>query len=106
MQGNALQVYPGADSNLFARYYLDPGDRSLKRMTNGAAAPRVVATAVTNDLVFAAYDGETLLTHSQNQMAVDVRLQFAALPDAAALVGPSNFFQSYEWQTRVHHRTR
>ena len=37
-EGNAIQMYPSTDTNIFVRYFWDAGDKKLKRILNGALA--------------------------------------------------------------------
>ena len=114
MQGSALQLHPTLDTNLFIRYFLDAGDQSLKRITNGAVGATIIAQAVTNDLVFSARtyalatnsaEGDVLTTDRQN-MAIEVDLQFSQIGGSGTPVGPDNYFRSYRFRTQVARRTR
>ena len=51
-QGNALQIYPTTATNTFVRYYLDLSDQKLKRKTSGSNQLEVLASYITNQIVF------------------------------------------------------
>jgi hypothetical protein len=103
--GNALQVYPTSDPDRFVRYFRDPSDSSLKRTTNGWGEAVVIATAITNPVVFAAEDFTgTILTNSENNRVIAVNLQFFQLQYPAVPVGPGNFYDFYQLRTRITRR--
>jgi len=106
-QGNALQIYPSTDTNVFIRYFLDTTDQKLKRMTNGAASAVVIANALTNNLVFNGEDAfGNILTNNQNNMVVGLTLQYFQMEGSGTPIGPSNLFKSYQLRTRITHRPR
>lgn len=73
-QGNALQVYPTRDTNLFVRYFLDSQDHALKRLDpNGSLT--VIARSLTNDVLFTAenYAGAKL-TNMNSFAAISITL--------------------------------
>jgi len=115
-QGNAIEIYPSADTNEFIRYYRDSVDKKLKRMTNGAAGPTTVANAINNNWPFTgegfvtnASAGKmewTTLTNNQPNMAIGVRLQYYELEGTATPVGASNYFKSYSLLTSIACRGR
>jgi len=106
-QGNAIEIYPSADTNLFIRYYLDTGDRKLKRITNGAANATIIANALTNSLVFTGEDfaGRTL-TNNQNNMVIGVTLQYSELDGTATPIGAGSYYKSYLLTNRIAWRAR
>jgi prepilin-type N-terminal cleavage/methylation domain-containing protein len=103
-RGNALQVFPTANSNVFTCFYLDPAAQKLMRRTNGAAAPETVASYITNTLAFQAedYAGNTL-TNDQNNRVVKMTLEFYQweCPSASS----SGLYNHYHLQTRMTRRT-
>jgi len=73
---SAMIVHPGTNTNTFAVYYWDASDETLRRATNSSRGA-VVATGVTNEMVFTTED--YLGRPYTNQMAsvvVGVTLQF------------------------------
>src|SRR5438270_3212761 len=66
--GNAVQIYPTTDTNVFIRYYLDPRDQTLRRITSGSSIGVIVANFVTNQVAFTAEDftGRTLTNDQVN----------------------------------------
>ena len=106
-QGNAIEIYASADTNAFVRYYLDSVDKKLKRMTNGAVGASVVATAISNSAVFTGEDfAGNILTNSQPNMAIGVRLQYYQLEGPSTPVGATNYYKSYSLTNRIAWRAR
>jgi hypothetical protein len=107
-EGGAIQIYPGTNKTDFIQYYLDPGDRNLKRMTNGGASA-VIATAIgnSNNIVFAGenFRGQ-VLTNDQNNMAIRVRLEYMQMPGSSTPIGPANYYKAHWTETRTTIRER
>src|SRR4026209_2139942 len=54
-RGNALQIYPTANTNVYVRYFYNSSDKTLQRMDDdGTLTP--VASGVTNSLVYTLED--------------------------------------------------
>jgi len=100
--GNAIQVYPSTNTNFWVRYFLDSADQKLKRATNGAATAAIIASAISNQVVFSAEDfsGKPLLNNSQDYV-IGLNLQFYQLQYPAVAIGPGKFYDYYQLQTRV-----
>jgi type II secretory pathway pseudopilin PulG len=106
-QGNALRIYPSTDTNQFIFYFWDVNDSTLKRTTSGtAASATVIATAVTNELVFAAEDclGK-VLDRNENNFVIAITLQFYQLQYPKVAVGPGQYYDWYQLQCRATKRT-
>ena len=104
-RGSALQVYPTLNTNEFVRYFWDHADKRLKRTTNGASAALVVANAITNSLVFQAEDYQgNILTNNQNNRVIALTLQFYQLMYPKVTIGPGNYYDSYQFRTRITRR--
>ena len=105
-QGNALQIYPTTDTNVFIRYYLDPASQSLTRTASGTGQVQVLAPYLTNQIMFIAEDfaGHTL-TNDQNNRVVKMVLDFYQWEFPVAQVGVGAFYDSYHLQTRITRRT-
>jgi hypothetical protein len=104
-QGNAIQIYPTVSSNYFIRYYLDSGDKKLKWMTNGAGAPVVLATSVSNSVVFRIEDFTgNVLTSKQNNCVVGLTLDFSKIENPGVSVGPGCYYRSFRIATKVAKR--
>jgi hypothetical protein len=103
-EGNAIQLYATADTNVFVRFFRDAADQKLKRTTDEASAT-IVANSISNDIVFRAeyYDG-TVLTNEQNNMVIGITLQFYELDGTATPLGSGNYYKSYSVTNRVAHR--
>jgi hypothetical protein len=105
-QGNAIQLQPSTNTAQFIRYFLDPADRKLKRTTNGAAVIDVVAEYITNSVIFTLEDFRgTNLTSSQNNRVIGLKMQFFQIQYPVTLIGPSNYYDFYQLQTKITRRT-
>ena len=105
-QGNALKIQPTTDTNRFTLYVWDVNDSTWKRITNGAAAATVIATAVTNEVVFAAENCVgRVLDHDENNFVISVTLQFYQLQYPKVAVGPGQYYDWYQLQCRATKRT-
>lgn len=99
--GQALQVYPSTNTNVWIRYFWDASDQKLKRTANGGNLA-VVANSISNEMVFSAEDftGKPLTNNSQDYV-IGLNLQFSQLQYPAVKIGPGNFYSHYQLQTRV-----
>jgi len=76
-QGNAIQIYKTTDTNSYTRYFLD-SDNCLKRMTNDATEAILVASSLTNAVVFKAEDPwGNVTTNERPAELVGLTLQFS-----------------------------
>jgi hypothetical protein len=105
-QGNALQIHPTTDTNVFIRYYLDTATQTLRRTANGTGRVEVLAPFLTNQIAFIAEDfaGHTL-TNDQNNRVIKLVLDFYQWEFPVAQVGAGAFYESYHLQTRITRRT-
>ena len=105
-QGNALQIYPTTDTNVFIRYYLDTATQTLRRTASGTGQVQVLAPFLTNQIAFIAEDfaGHTL-TNDQNNRVIKMVLDFYQWEFPVAQVGAGAFYDSYHLQTRITRRT-
>lgn len=105
-QGNSLLLYPSAaNTNQYIRYYVDPSDNKLKRLTDGGGIPKIIVPAVSNSVVFTAerFDG-TILTNAENQCVIGVNLQFSQLQFPMLDIGPGHYYASFQFQTKIARR--
>jgi hypothetical protein len=105
-RGNALQIHPTTDTNVFIRYYLDLDSQSLQRTTSGSEQVQVLAPYLTNQIAFVAEDfaGRTL-TNDQNNRVIKMVLDFYQWEFPVARVGGGAFYDYYHLQTRITRRT-
>jgi len=98
--GNAIQVYPSTDTNVFIRYFWDAG--SLKRtLSGGPETP--VAHSISNSLVFTAEDYVgNVLTNFQNNSLVGVNIQFDDSADPTKKM--KDYSEPYQLRTRIMRR--
>lgn len=103
--GNALQIHPTANTNVFVRYYLDPEEKSLMRKTSGGGEVEKIARYLTNQLVFQAEDHlGNVLTNDQNNRVIRMQLEFYQWEFPIARVGGGNYYSYYRLQTRITRR--
>ena len=106
-KGNAIEIYPTSDTNFFIRYFLDTTDNSLKRFTNGSTTVSVLASCLTNRVVFTAEDPwGNVTTNERPAEIVGVMLQFDQplhLGNAAATNKLATDF--YQVRAKVNKRT-
>lgn len=104
--GNSLQIYATTNTNNFIRYYMDPSERSLMRVTSGNKTPQVVAENITNQVVFAAEDfNGNVLTKNQNNRVIRMVLEFYQKEYALAKSTNDGMYDYYRVQTRITRRT-
>lgn len=105
-QGNALQIYPTTDTNVFVRYYLDPVRQCLMRTTSGTGQVQVLAPYLTNRIAFLAEDcsGHTL-TNDQNNRVIKMVLDFYQWEFPVAQPGIGAYYDYFHLQTRMTRRT-
>src|SRR5580765_3778922 len=103
--GNAIQIHPTANTNIWIRYYVDLSDQTLKRIANNPASFETVASYVTNKFPFAAedYTGRDLTT-DQNNRVIRMTLEIYQWEFASLNRGGSNSFDYYRVQTKVARR--
>jgi prepilin-type N-terminal cleavage/methylation domain-containing protein len=103
--GNALQVYPTTNLNVFTRYYLDSDDNNLKSVTADGDHPSIVARFVTNQMVFQAEDYRgNVLTNDDNNRVIRMTLEFFQWEHPVATIGQGGLYDYYRLQTRVTRR--
>ncbi len=103
--GNAVQIFPLASTNAFVVYYLDQASQQLRRMTNGSATAAVLASSVTNQLVFQAEDyAGNVLTNDQNNRVIRMSLEFYQWEFPMAQAASGAAYDYYHLQTRVTRR--
>jgi hypothetical protein len=104
-RGSAIQVYPTTDTNTFVRYYRDT-DQKLKRLTSGVTNATVVASAISNQVVFTSEDfNGTILTNNENNRVIGLALQFYQLEYPSVSIGPGNLYDFYQLRTKITRRT-
>lgn len=105
LQGRAVQIYPTTNVNWWIRYYYLTNSSELRRVTSSNSTPQLIASYVTNAVLFAKEDylGNTLTTDTGNY-SVNVRLQFYQLSYPMTQIGTNQFFDYYQLQTRITRR--
>ncbi|MHC1767772.1 MAG: PilW family protein [Verrucomicrobiia bacterium] len=105
-EGNAVQIYPTTNLTEFVRYYHDPDDQALKRLESSIGVPRIIASSVTNHLVFSSEDASgQVLTNNQNNRVIGLALQFHQIQYPIMKIGPDEFYDYYQVRTKVTRRT-
>jgi Tfp pilus assembly protein PilW len=107
-QGNAVQVEVTPDTNSFIWYYWATnaaGDKSLNRRANNSARVMIIATAVSNNVVFTAEDfAGTAQTNSMYNRVINMKLKFYQLVNSNITVGPGGIFDYYQLNTKITRR--
>jgi prepilin-type N-terminal cleavage/methylation domain-containing protein len=97
-QGNALQIYPTANTNNYIIYFVNLADQTFRR-TDQSSNTVILADSVTNTLAFSAQDlSGNMLTNSQNNQVIHLTLEFYQ---------PARFMQGadyYKLETSVKQR--
>ncbi len=98
--GRAVQIYSTTNSANWIRYYWDPADQRVKRVRSDSAAVTVVASSVSNAMVFSAedYSGQPL-TNNVKEFVVGMNLQFYNPQYPSG--GSGHLADRYQLQTRV-----
>jgi len=103
--GNSLQIYATTNTNNFVRYYMDPSEQSLMRVSSSNNTPQVIAENITNQLVFAAEDFKgNVLTNTQNNRTIRMMLEFYQKEYALAKTTNGGMYDYYRVQTRITRR--
>jgi prepilin-type N-terminal cleavage/methylation domain-containing protein len=103
--GNALQIYATTNTNSFVRYYMDPSEEALMRVTSTNQTPQTIAGNITNQFVFAAEDFKgTVLTNNQNNRVIRMVLEFYQKQYALAQAPQGGMYDYYRVQTRITRR--
>jgi hypothetical protein len=76
-KGNALLIYPTTNKASYIVYFVNASDQTLRRTTSASSTPTVLATLVTNSVIFRAQDYlGNVLTNQQNNRVLKVNLEF------------------------------
>ncbi|MEN9574863.1 MAG: hypothetical protein RL514_2718 [Verrucomicrobiota bacterium] len=103
-QGRAIQIFP-TTNNWWIRYFYATNTSELRRVTSSNATPQLIASYVTNAILFSKEDylGNTLSADTGNS-TVNIRLQFYQLSYPMTKVGTNNFYEYFQLQTRITRR--
>lgn len=100
-QGNALQIYPTDDTNVFVRYFCTAGDLTLKRMKSDGSVAQL-AGGISNAVAFSLENfSGNVLTERQYNAVIGIDLRFSRLENPDLPVGPQHHYKSYNFKTRV-----
>jgi hypothetical protein len=104
-KGNAIRISPSRNTNQFVIYFWDSNDNKLKRTENNATFSCIVASSVSNALVFTAEDFKgNILSNNINNYVVGLTLTFYQIQYPAMAVGPGNYYDWYQLQCKVTKR--
>ena len=100
-QGNALEVYPTEDVNIFVRYYRNSADNTLTRIDDDGSSTRL-AIGVTNATVFTLENcAGAVLSDRQRNAVIGIDLSFNRLENPHVPLGPQHYYKSYRFRTRI-----
>ena len=104
--GNALQINPTTNTANYIRYYLDTNDNCLKRTTNLNPEPQILASFITNRLIFQSEDfrGNVLTNGHDNNRVIRMMLEFYRWEYPIATAGSGGMYDYYRVQTRITRR--
>lgn len=103
-QGSAIQVYSTTNLSNYIRYYWS-SEGKLRRTTNGASSMDVMASSVTNTLIFSSEDHlGNILTNSQNNRVIGITLRFHQLSYPVVQIGPDYYYDYYQLRLRITRR--
>ena len=89
---------------MFVRYFRD-SDEKLKRVANGSPTPTVIASAISNQVVFTSEDFMgAVLTNNENNRVIGLALQFYQLEYPSVSIGPGNLYDSYQLRAKITRR--
>jgi prepilin-type N-terminal cleavage/methylation domain-containing protein len=104
--GNALQISFTTNTGSYVRYYLDTNDNNFKRTTSLNSTPLVLASFITNQMVFQAEDYRgTVLTDNKNNRVIHMMLAFYRWEYPIATAGSGGMYDYFQLQTRITRRT-
>jgi prepilin-type N-terminal cleavage/methylation domain-containing protein len=100
-QGNALQIYPTDDPNVFVRYFHTTGDLTLQRMKSDGSVAQL-AGGVSHATIFTLENfSGNVLTNRQYNAVIGIDLRFSRLENPDLPVGPQHHYKSYQFKTRM-----
>jgi prepilin-type N-terminal cleavage/methylation domain-containing protein len=115
--GNALKICATTDTNSYVYYYMDATNSRFKRMVSSNSFVQVVASHITNLLVFQAEDFQgNVVTNNENNRVIRISMEFyqpvfptaAAAPTAQtsppAQAASRGMYDYFRLQTRVSRR--
>ncbi|MEW6305450.1 MAG: hypothetical protein AB1705_18390 [Verrucomicrobiota bacterium] len=104
-QGSALQIYATTNTNSYVRYYLDTSAKKLFRKRSESSSLETVAEYITNSVLFTSENFQgTILTDNQNNRVIGINLQFYQIQYPVTPIGPGNYYDSYQINTKVTRR--
>lgn len=102
-RGNAIQVCRTTNEAEFIRFFWENGE--LKKTSDDAATPIVLMGGISNNLVFSKEDfSGKVLTNDINNYVTGFWLVFTQLVDPTVHIGSNEFFNYYEFKTKITKR--
>ena len=75
--GNGLLIYPTTNASNYVVYYVNTSDQTFRRATDQAGTAVILASSITNNLVFTAQNfSGTVVTNNLNNSVFHLNLQF------------------------------
>jgi len=104
--GNSLQINLTTNVASYIRYYLDTNDNCLKRQTSLDPDPQILASFITNRLIFQSEDfrGNVLTNGHDNNRVIRMMLEFYRWEYPIATAGSGGMYDYYRVQTRITRR--
>lgn len=104
--GSALQIQTGDDPDVYIRYFVDPSDHLLKRMTQESGSLETVTGFLIGTNVFSAQDflGNTL-TNKQGVAVIALDMDYSSMYGSGVVYGTNHYFDSYRYSMKYTPRT-
>ena len=100
--GSSIQVYASTNTNNWVRYFWDMSDQKVKRVNSAGSPVQVVASSISNEMVFSVEDFTgTPLMNNAMECVISLNLQFYQLQYPSVTIGPGKHYNYYQLQTRV-----
>ena len=106
-QGNAVQLYYSAATNVFTRYYWNSAAKALNRITNGSSVSSNVVSSISSGSIFSLedYAGNVRL-NNQNGGVVGISLAFNALKYAGSGLATGQTNGGYQVKAKINRRAQ
>jgi type II secretory pathway pseudopilin PulG len=104
-EGNAIQIYNSGTNSPYIRYYLNTSQQ-LRRTFTGATQSMLIASSITNKVIFASEDifGNVLSTN-QNNRVIALNLSIYQLQYPIVKAGQRQHYDFYQLNTKITRRT-
>ena len=104
-EGNAMQLSFTTNNAIYVRYFVDAASSTLYRQLSWETNPRPLAQNLATSQIFSGEDYLGVTQTGENDATVvRVLMNFSQLTYPRVNVGGTNFFESFQLQTRITRR--